>query len=89
MIEEQEQYIRDNITSISEDAFPDDVGNVWIIHNIKEHPKGIEVEVEPKPNDVGYSRIRFVIEFKTPNVPNITECYSQEASGEWDILFSD
>ena len=89
MTDEQKQYIRDNITDIAEEAFPDNIGNEWIIHHIIEHPKGIEVEVEPRPEDVGYSRFRFIIEFKTPTAPNITECYSLEESGEWDLLFTD
>ena len=86
---EQEQYIRDNITSIAEEAFPDNIGNEWIIHNISEHTKGFDVEVEPQPDDVGYSRLRFIIEFATPTTLNITECYSLEESGEWDLLFTD
>jgi hypothetical protein len=50
-MKEQEQYIRDNIASIAEEAFPDNIGNEWIIHNILEHPEGIEVEVEPRPSN--------------------------------------
>lgn len=88
MMNEQEQYIRDNITSIAETAFPDNIGNEWIIHNIIEHPKGIEVEVEPRPDNVGYPRFRFIIEFKTPTEPNITYCYFLEDTGEWDLLFT-
>jgi len=87
-MKEQEQYIRDNITSIAEEAFPDNIGNEWIIHNILEHPKGIEVEVEPRPDDVGYSLFRFIIEFNAPNSANITYCYCLEDTGEWDLLFS-
>ena len=86
---EQEQHIRDNITSIAEEVFPDNIGNVWIIHDIIDHPKRIEVEVEPRPDDVGYSRYRFIIEFKGPTKTNITECYCLEETGEWDLLFTD
>ena len=86
-MKEQEQYIRDNITSIAETAFPDNIGNECI-HNILDHPKGIEVEVEPKPDDVGYSKFRFIIEFETPSSPKITYCYCLEDTGEWDLLFT-
>ncbi len=58
---EREQFIRDNITSIAEEAFPDDIGIEWVIHNIVDHPKGIEVEVEPRPDDVSYTRFRFIM----------------------------
>jgi hypothetical protein len=87
-MEEQRQYIRENITHIAEKAFPDNIGNEWFIHNIIEHPKGIEVEVEPIPDDVGYPRFRFIIEFESPNEPNITYCYFLEDTGEWDLLFT-
>ncbi len=87
-MKEQEQYIRDNITSIAEEAFPDNIGNEWIIHNILEHPKGIEVEVEPRPDDVGYSRFRFIIEFSASDSAVITYCYCLEDTGEWDLLFT-
>ncbi len=87
-MEEQEQYIRDNITNIAERAFPDNIGNEWIIHGITKHPNGIEVEVEPKPDDVGYSRFRFIMEFKTPTEPNIIYCYFLDDTGEWDLLFT-
>jgi hypothetical protein len=87
-MKEQEQYIRDNIINIAEKSFPDNIGNEWIIHNIMEHPKGIEVEVEPKPDNVGYTRFRFIIEFKSPTEPNITFCYCLEDTGEWDLMFT-
>ncbi len=86
---EQEQYIRDNITSLAEEVFPDNIGNEWVIHDIVDHPKRIEVEVEPIPDDVGYSRYRFIIEFKSPTATNITECYCLEETGEWDLLSTD
>ena len=50
--------------------------------------QGIEVEVEPRPDDVGYSRFRFIIEFDSPTNPNITYCYCLEDTGEWDLLFT-
>ena len=86
---EQEQYILDNITNIAEEAFPDNIGNEWIIHNISEHTRGLDVEVEARPDDIGYPRFRFIIEFKTPTEPNIIECYNLDESGEWDLLFTD
>ena len=88
MMNDQEQYIRDNISSIAEEAFPDNIGNEWQIHNIIEHPKGIEVEVEPRPDNIGYSRFRFILEFKTPVEPIITYCYFLDETGEWDLLFT-
>ncbi len=86
---EQEQFIRDNITSIAEEAFPDNIGIEWVIHNILDHPKGIEVEVEPRPDDVGYTRFRFILDFKTPTSATITYCYCLEDNGEWDLLFTE
>ena len=88
MNNEQEQYIRENISSIAGEAFPDNMGNEWLIHDLIEHPNKIEVEVEPRPDDVGYSRFRFFIEFKSPTETNITECYCLEDTGEWDLLFT-
>ena len=87
-MDEQEQYIRENITSIAEEAFPDNIGIEWIIHNILVHPKGIEVEVEPSSDDLGYSRFRFIIEFKNSDKTNITHCYCLETTGKWDLLFT-
>lgn len=87
-MKELEQFIQENISSIAEEAFPENKDNEWIIHNIIEHPKGIEVEVEPKPDNVGYPRFRFILEFKTPVKPKITYCYFQDETGEWDLLFT-
>ena len=88
MDEKQIQYIRDHIAHIAEQAFPDNLGNEWFIHNIIEHPKGIEVEVEPIPDDIGYARLRFIIEFITPEEATISYCYILDDAGEWDLLFS-
>ncbi len=74
-MKEHEQYIRDNISSIAESAFPDNTGNEWLIHKVIRHPDRLEVEVEPVPDDVGYPRFRFFIEFMAPDKPKITECY--------------
>ena len=87
-MKEQEQYVREHIVSIAESAFPDNIGNDWLIHDLIVHPGKIEVEVEPIPDNVGYPRFRFFIEFDAPDKPNITECYCLDASGEWDLLFT-
>lgn len=87
-MDEHRQYIRDNIGHIAEKAFPENIGNEWFIHNMIDHPNGLEVEVEPIPDDVGYPRFRFIIEFKTPSEAKITYCYFLEDTGEWDLLFT-
>ena len=89
MDELQKEFIRENINNIAEKAFPDNTGNWWVIHNIVEHPHGIEVEVEPKPADVGYSRYRFILEFKSPTEVDVTYCYYlDDETDEWDLLFT-
>ena len=88
-MDNREEYIRNNINSIAESAFPDNIGNTWIIHEILEQDKQWLVEVEPQPDDVGYTRFRFTIVFSVPDNPHITECYCLNEFGSWGLLFSD
>ena len=85
---DQQEYLRNNISVIAETAFPDNIGNEWIIHNITEHEKGLAVEVEPRPNNVGYSRVRFIFQFRKPDRAEIVECHIPDESGEWKLLFT-
>jgi hypothetical protein len=85
---EQAQYIRDHITGIAEAAFPDNIGNEWKILNLTETTNGFEVEVEPNPDNVGYSRFHFIIKFTAPDKPDIVKCYCLNNSGTWELLFT-
>ena len=87
-MDDREEFLRNNIASIAETAFPDSMGNEWIIHSIMEHEKGLAVEVEPSPNKVGYSRFRLIFQFKQPDRADIIECYVPDESGNWVLLFT-
>ena len=87
-MDKREAYIRENISGIAESAFPDNTGNSWIIHEVLIQDDNLIVEVEPKPDDVGYPRFRFTIVFDTPDHPHIRECHCLNEFGSWGLLFT-
>ena len=85
---EREDYIRSNIVSIAEKAFPDDKGLKWDIKGIEHKDKISYAEVEPKPDQVGYSRIKFIISFRDMDKHKLLGAYVWDAY-LWELLFGE
>jgi len=82
---EREKYLRENIISIAEEHFPDDTGLEWIIHAFTHKEHLTIVEVEPKPDTVGYTHFKFVVSFKDANAPMVVATYCLE-DGHYTLL---
>jgi len=87
MYQDREQYLRDHITEIAEDCFPDDTGIEWRIRGF-DHKKSLSyVEIEPVPNAVGYDRFRFAVSFANPESPSTMAVHALE-DGRYFLLSS-
>ena len=75
---ERESHLRENIVSIAGEEFPDDTGLEWVIHGFEHKDHLTFVEVEPRPDTVGYPRFKFVVSFTDANVPIVVATYSLE-----------
>ena len=82
---EREQYVRSSIQAVAEDNFPDNPGLDWRILNIEHRDQLAVVEVEPRPDEVGYSRFKFVIAFDEPREPQHLATYALEG-GRYVLL---
>ena len=60
-----EDRVRQTITNIAEDWFPEDTGLTWSIRKFSHKGSLTYVEVEPNSDTVGYERFVFVISFET------------------------
>ncbi|NIS74361.1 MAG: hypothetical protein GTO08_03605 [Deltaproteobacteria bacterium] len=56
-----EDYVREHIVEIAEENFPDNPGLEWNIHGFEYRDGLTIVEVEPEPDEAGYSRFKFVV----------------------------
>lgn len=84
----REDYLRANITSIAEEAFPDNVGLKWNIIGIDRMYEIMYPEVAPEPDEVGYSRLKFVVSFADEEAPVEIGCYVLGESG-WTLLYGE
>lgn len=83
---EIEAYIRENITAICEDSFPDNVGIQWNIIGFSEQHNLVFAEIEPQPDEVGYPRFKMGF-LEVGGTPNCVAAYSLE-DGEFTLLFT-
>ncbi|MBM80151.1 MAG: hypothetical protein CMJ78_06105 [Planctomycetaceae bacterium] len=72
---EREKHLRENIVSIAEGEFPDETGLEWKIHAFDNQAHRTYVEVEPKPDTVGYPRFQFVLSFNDEKSPVVVATY--------------
>ena len=75
---EVERYVRENITRIGRTAFPDNPDVEWILHGFSHGPDLILAEVEPRPDDVGYSRFKLGFVATGSGAPAHVATYSLE-----------
>jgi len=89
MTTDREDYLKTHIVAIAEEAFPDNLGLEWIVRGFVHRGDFTVVEVEPQPDEVGYTRFKLVQSFANPQKPkhNIA-CYCFE-DGKWQLLFGD
>jgi hypothetical protein len=84
---ELEEYVSEHIVEIAEGIFPDNLGLAWIIHGFEHRDNLTYVEVEPKPDEVGYSRFKFVISSPRPGDVNVIAGYDL-TDGTYSLLFT-
>ncbi len=84
---DRESYLREKIVWIAEDEFPDNTGLEWTIHGFEHSGEFTLVELEPKPDEVGYSRFKFVVSFENPSSPLVIATYCLE-DGKYSLLSS-
>ncbi len=83
----REHYINENITRHAEESFPDNLGLRWTVLGFDHDERTTLVEVEPTPDEVGYSRFQFVYSFYAGEEPKVIACYSLEGS-RYTLLFT-
>lgn len=77
---DRETYLRENVVSIAEDTFPDDVGLAWAIHAIEHRGEWSAVTAEPSGN-VGYPEFVFLVSFADDAAPRPIATYAKTDDG--------
>jgi len=86
---DREIYLRENISRISMENFPDNQNNTWKILSFSHDKNLTYVEVEPDPKDVGYDRFKYAMNFSQQGQPPVcVGAYSWE-KGIYSLLFTD
>ncbi|NUO08819.1 MAG: hypothetical protein HUU08_09110 [Candidatus Brocadia sp.] len=81
----RELFVKENIVRLAEAEFPDTKGIQWNIISFEHKAHLSKVEVEPTPATVGYPRLKFVISFKNPEMPNIIGLFCFK-DGQYSLL---
>ncbi|NIS75230.1 MAG: hypothetical protein GTO08_08110 [Deltaproteobacteria bacterium] len=85
---EVEKYVTEHIVEIAEGIFVENLGLSWTIHGFELRDDLTYVEIEPQPDEVGYSRFKFVIYSPGPEIAHVIACYCLE-NGAYSLLFTD
>jgi hypothetical protein len=56
---EIEGYVRERVTELGRETFPDNPEVKWIVHGCTHTQQWVLAEVEPEPAEVGYPRFKF------------------------------
>ena len=75
----REDYLRQNIVSLAEEEFPDNIGLEWNIIGFMHKEHLTYVEVVPNSDTVGYAQFQFVVSFenKSPTMVIATYCFEE------------
>jgi hypothetical protein len=84
---EVEDYVRAHVVEIAEDQFPDNVGLQWTVLGFqhREDLGLVFVEVEPRPDEVGYPRFQFALQASHAGPPKRVATYCLDA-GHYTLL---
>ena len=86
-LSKREALIRERINEVGQESFPDDPDVDWAILKMTHHGVFSIVEVEPSPDEVGYSRFEFVLHFPSPDDLGVAGCYCW-SHDRWELLFT-
>ncbi|MBP63490.1 MAG: hypothetical protein CMJ62_18360 [Planctomycetaceae bacterium] len=82
----REEWINSKIDEIGREAFPDNLEETWMVRAIQHDSDVSYVEAEATSGTVGYSRLKFVMDFTDPASPTNTAAMSREGD-EWSMLY--
>lgn len=77
---DRDAYLRENVVSIAEDTFPDDVGLSWRILAIEHRGVWSAVTTEPS-GEVGYPGFVFLVSFADESMPRPIATYARMGPG--------
>lgn len=69
--EKRELFLKGNIVRLAEAEFPGNKGIQWNILGLEHKAHLTHVEVEPAHANLDYSRFKFVVSFKNPEMPRV------------------
>jgi hypothetical protein len=82
---EIEAYIREHVTELGRETFPDNPDVKWSVHGFTHTPRLVLAEVVPEPDEVGYSRFKFGFVGGGASPPEHVATYCLE-SGAYTLL---